>query len=443
MIIKDPQRLLPTPILDNWHLQDMVLEIPSHSIPLHPNSIKRLFAAQQEHRAISLKATLTIASELGLPPYPTIAYLYPQGKKTEIFSNMSIMPTIVDQTSIDEQLHYFSDYYGIAVKPRYVRAIVGNTCNLKCVMCPYHSPLIKPNHTTDFFQGNRAMSWDMMHKLATECGQAGIAIAVGSVEEPLLHPKIVDFIQLCRQQGVPIIHMTTNGQLLNEERAIALLTAGLTSIDISIDAFEANTYKRVRGSHLNQVQSNVLNFIRLRDQLGAPCTVRTSFVRNQGVSDAEEQEFREYWLKRTNGVVILNLAQYQKTNIRLSKNNQAVIDAIQQYRQKAQGRWACLFPFTEMAILPDGRIYYCIETLFRLGFDKDIKSLGDYNQQTLQEIWCGDLFKELRRDLILNQLKDRPVCKNCDTWTSQVTHQSTRSGIHLTTTSITEIYQNI
>ena len=126
--------------------------------------------------------------------------------------------------------------------------------------------------------------------------------------------------------------------------------------------------------------------------------------------------------------------------MRLNKTHEAVQKSLQYYQQKANGRWACLFPFIEMAVLPDGRIYYCIETLFRLGFDKDIESLGDYHQQTLQEIWSGDLFKQLRRDLILNQIEKRAACKDCDMWMSQVINREIKDKYQVLTTTVTEIY---
>ena len=137
----------------------------------------------------------------------------------------------------------------------------------------------------------------------------------------------------------------------------------------------------------------------------------------------------------------MNVAEYQETNMRLGKMNDTLKSSIEYYRQKAEGRWACLFPFMEMAVLPDGRVYYCIETLFRLGFDGDIASLGDYNQQTLSDIWSGNLFNQLRRDLILNQLNKRSACKDCDMWKSQVISSSSKKGLKVTTTMVTEIYQ--
>jgi hypothetical protein len=196
MIIKDTQNRLPTQIQGKLEMPDMVLEIPPHGIPLDIKSIERLLAAiKSGEQAVAFKPTLPIASELGLPPYPTLAYVYPQefsalskqlfqGVENQVRGNYfnSIPFSFISETDIDEQLHYFANYYGIAVKPAYLRVIVGNTCNLKCVMCPYHSSVLKPTHTTDFFTGNKAMSWEMMEKIAGECGEQEIAILIGSVE---------------------------------------------------------------------------------------------------------------------------------------------------------------------------------------------------------------------------------------------------------------------
>jgi radical SAM protein with 4Fe4S-binding SPASM domain len=457
MIVKDPQQLLPNFSKDFCETLDSVIEIPTHGIPLHPKSLEKLlFIAQEKNPIVVFQPTLSILSELGLPVYPILAYLYPQELnhiweqlqpkietllKSKDFS--SIPFTLISQIDRDEQLYYFANYYEKAVNPSYVRVIVSNTCNLKCVMCPYQSSLLKTNHTTDFFQNKKEMSWQMMQKLAKECGQAGIIILIGSIEEPLLHPKLVDFIQLCREQGVPKVHLTTNGQLLNKNYVEKLLKAGLTSIDISIDAADPDTYLAIRGANLSRVESNVINFLEIRDQLNVSCEVRVSFVRNQEVMKEEEQKFLNNWISKVNSVFILNVAEYQEKNMKLAKTNQAVESSLQYYQKQAQGRWPCLFPFIEMAVLPDGRIYYCIETLFRLGFDKEIESLGDYNKQTLQEIWSGDLFQKLRQDLILNQLQERTACKDCDMWKSQVVYRGISNEYQVLTTTVTEIYSQI
>ncbi|MDB9411622.1 radical SAM protein [Microcystis aeruginosa] len=442
----------------------MTIEILTRSIPLHQKSLERLLFLRSKNQdsIIIFQPSLSILSELGLPDYPILAYSYPE-KSRNIWEQLrfnienllkgeiadvvprDLIPQVqlISEVDIDEQLHYFANYYGRAINPSYIRVVLSNSCNLKCVMCPYHSSILKPNHTTDFFQSKREMSWTMMDKLARDCGQAGITVLIGSVEEPLLHSKLIEFIKLCREQGVPKVHLTTNGQLLDENRTKALLKAGLTSIDISIDAATRETYAKIRGSDFNRVESNVIKFLKIRDQLGSSCEVRTSFVRNQDVSPDEEDKFLNRWLSKVDSIFILNMAEYQQTNMRLKKNNQGIHQSLQYYQQKAEGRWACLFPFIEMVVLPDGRIYYCIETLFRLGFDQNIQSLGDYNQQTLQEIWSGDLFQKLRQDLILNQLEKRRACQNCDMWKSQVINQERKEQYQVLTTTVAEIYSQI
>lgn len=458
MMIKDPQNLLPVHIQDSGDGSGLVLDVPPHGIPLHRKSIERLFAAiKSGERAIAFKPTVPILSELGLAPsYPTLAYLYPQelihhrdDRKQPALGHArnsqntagSTRFTSMSQVDEEEQLHYFVEHYGMAVKPSSVRVIVSNTCNLKCIMCPYHSPSLKFDHTTDFFKSKKIMSWEMMERLAKDCGAIRAMIVIGNIEEPMLHPQIIEFVQQCRQQGVPAVHMTTNGQLLDENRARALLEAGLTSIDISIDAADSETYLKVRGADLKRVETNVLNFLRVRDQLGSPCSVRTSFVRNQTVNPDEEQRFRERWLTRADGVFINNVAHYQGTNTRLHQTNQPGHALLQRCLQSAKGRWPCLFPFTELAVLPDGSIYYCVETLFRLGFDPHIQSMGDYRNQSLQAIWAGEPFKQLRRDLILNQLDNQSACKNCELWKAQVMSRSSQDGLDVITTTVTEIYQ--
>ncbi|NCQ90216.1 MAG: radical SAM protein [Microcystis aeruginosa LG13-03] len=440
------QGMLPDQIYKIDSELKVVIKVKDYGVPLHPQTIKRLVATvKAQKKAVAFSPKLPIISDLGLPSYPTIAHAYPQILNNDLSTNFTICDSSIKSSEIgfDEQLHYFADYYGKVIRPSYIRVIIGNTCNLKCVMCPYHSSSLKMTHTTDFFQGKKEMSWEMMKRLAQESGQAELPILIGSVEEPLLHPKLVDFIELCRQQGVPRVHLTTNGQLLDEKCSRALLKAGLTSIDISIDAATPETYKKIRGADLNRLECNIIDFVKIRDELEIACEVRTSFVRNKNVTQEEEEAFKNRWLSRINGIFILNMAEYEEQNMRLKHNNQAVHKSIQYYQKQSQGRWTCLFPFIEMAVLPDGRIYYCIESLFRLGFDNNLESLGDYHQQTLQEIWTGDLFQKLRGDLISNQLEKREACKNCDMWKSQVVNQNIRDEYQVLTTTVAEIYQNI
>ncbi|MCA6596326.1 MAG: radical SAM protein [Pseudanabaena sp. M046S1SP1A06QC] len=467
--IHDPSNLLPQSI--GKPETDGLIAIPEHGIPLHIESIANFYNAIQNQqstgKAIAFRPSLPVASKIGLPTYPILAYYCPelllvkkQQDLTNIFSKsfwknlakkillrkVTSDPSfcidldtvsLIEDISLAEQVYYFVDNIdAIAQIPTQVSVILGNTCNLSCVMCPYHSPTIKPTHTTDFFKGKNWMSWETMEKIANECGDDKIPVKIGNIEEPLLYPKVIDFISLCREKGVPSVHITTNGLLLDEEKSKALLMAGLTSIFVSIDAADSITYDRVRGANLNQVESNLYNFLRLREQMGIDCRVMTSFVRNHGVTEDEEKKFLEKWLKPTDGVIFYNLAEYENGNTRFTKIN----DFVNSFMEQASGRWACLNPWQEIYILPDNRVYYCCETVSKLAFD-EIESIGDYRNQTIREIWKGKLFSHLRKDLVLNNLNNRVDCNNCGIWMGHASITEQRDGVKVTSNMITEIFQ--
>ena len=301
-------------------------------------------------------------------------------------------------------------------------------------MCPYHSPVIKPTHTTDFYQDKQIMSWEMMDRIATECGELKIGVKVGNIEEPLLHPRMVDFVRACRERGVPSFHITSNGLPLSDNKIRDLYAAGLTSIYVSIDAARPETYKRVRGSVLEKVETNVRKLVALRKSMNCRVSIRTSFVKNKGVSLQEADEFRERWIREVDGVIFYNLAEYEDGNTRFTEIHQFVEEKMKQ----AQGRWPCLNPFQEMYLLPDGRVYYCCETVSKLAFD-NLPSMGKYPDQEILALWKGEMFTSLRRDLILNKLENWKACQDCGIWQAHVCQVTEQEGRRVTRNMITEI----
>lgn len=433
-----------------------ILFAPDRSVPIHLDSARRFLARIQQDRPACFVPEVPAASELGLPRYEPLLYWtpYPRSMATRVWRRIrgglrSVLrggqastPVPADCERIaelgrDEQIHYFADHLqAVCHKPIQVSVIVGNVCNLKCVMCPYHSPDIRPTHQTDFFHDRILMSWEMMDRLASECGASQIPVKIGNVEEPLLHPRIVDFVWACRTRGVPWIHITTNGVTLTEELAGELLDAGLTSLYVSLDASQPETYRRIRGSDLMNVEANLRAFLRLRREKGVSCSVMASFVRNKGVSREEMAEFRERWLTETDGVIFYNLAEYESGNSKFTEINMVAENMM----RKAGGRWPCVSPWQEIYILPDGRVYYCCETVSKLAFD-NLESMGSYPQQSLLELWRGKPFTALRRDLLVNELDRRPACKQCGIWMAHATSSTVEDGVRTTTNMITEIVQ--
>jgi putative metalloenzyme radical SAM/SPASM domain maturase len=74
------------------------------------------------------------------------------------------------------------------------------------------------------------------------------ALILNGVGEPLLHSELENFVARARQ-GMPAaswIGFQSNGLLLTDERALALATAGLDRICLSVDSISPETFKRMR-----------------------------------------------------------------------------------------------------------------------------------------------------------------------------------------------------
>lgn len=442
--------------------QSGVLVTPDRGLPIHPQSLDRFAKVMCQGRPAYYVPEIPVATELGLPKYPPLLYWLPLVPSQELLSNrirhwlgresIGRAPEVdieaivnhpdvvrVTETTKEEQVHYFADHFpAVCPKPIQVSVVVSNTCNLKCVMCPYHSPEIKPQHQTDFFSVRQQMPWEYMEWIAKECGEMKVGVKVGNIEEPLMHPRIVDFVRLARSEGAPSFHITTNGLLLPDERIRELLEAGLTSMFISMDAARPETYKRVRGADLARVEANVRRLIEIRDEMKKTCYVRTAFVKNRGVSIEEADEFRERWIQEVDGVILYNLAEFDRGNSKFVEVNRFVEDKM----QEAGERWPCLNPFQEIYLLPDSRVYYCCETVSKLAFQK-LPSMGTFPEQSMREIWAGEMFHNLRRDLILNKLDDWSACQDCSIWMAHVGKQ-TREGNRLVSLNmITEVVDKV
>jgi len=444
IVIEDPAGRLPAGVREILPSNASGrLFVPDRGAPVHPDTVSALAKRMDAGRRLCSVPEVPMSSQLGLPAWKPLLYWEPGGIWSRIRHRMGRGGEPIGDfepivgTTLDERVHYFARHYpALSPKPSQVSVVVANVCNLSCVMCPYHSPELTPTHKTDYFESRQFMAWETMERIAHDCGALGLPVKMGNIEEPLLHPRILDFVRLCRERGVPSVHITSNALPLTERRIRELFESGLTSIYCSMDASRPETYARVRGDRLERVERNVRSLLRIREELGVDCRVFTSFVKNKGVSMEEVDEFREKWVAEADGVILYNLAEYETGTSHFEELNAVVKEAM----ERARGRWACLSPFQEMYILPDERIYYCCETIGMLAFEEP-ESMGRYPTQGLLEIWQGPVFEGLRRDLLTNELEHRKACKDCGIWMAHVSATEQGEGRRTTRNMITEIVE--
>jgi len=86
--------------------------------------------------------------------------------------------------------------------------------------------------------------------------------------EPLIHPNILDMIELVRQRDLTV-YISSSGLLLDEKMARELVRLGVERITVSIDGVKPETYEGVRGAMLAQVLGNIHCLNEIKHELRA------------------------------------------------------------------------------------------------------------------------------------------------------------------------------
>lgn len=90
------------------------------------------------------------------------------------------------------------------------------------------------------------------------------SVFFGGLGEPLVHASLIDWITQAKALGATV-EMITNGTLLTEDRARAIIASGLDNLWVSIDGATPASYADVRlGATLPLVMENVMRLRRLR-----------------------------------------------------------------------------------------------------------------------------------------------------------------------------------
>lgn len=322
-------------------------------------------------------------------------------------------------TRATQQLLFVDRVQDIRPYPRAINIVLSNQCNLACVMCPFHSPLFLEARTTDYFDAKKWVGVDMIRKLvddvrAIKPDQDPITFHMGELDEPALHPNLVKIVEMLRSIPNSTVHITSNGNIFSEKLARGLINAGLQSIQFSVDAQTAETYKKIRGGKLSKVQSNVKRFLDLRRELGKDVYVNICIIDQEGAT-GEIEDFKVYWRKA--GASSVSVYRLFKPD---NENSAKWVVPSKNFEEKA--RTPCTAAWDQCFVFPDGEISLCCTTLLRVPQD-GIISKGDIKQESLKDVWLGEPYQKLRRDLINNDLKDHKYCADCDNWSSSYQYQ--------------------
>ena len=163
--------------------------------------------------------------------------------------------------------HRVSDWLcGVNTAPILIEICPIGRCNHRCVFCAY-------NYTD--YKGPK-LKYDTMIKTLTEMGAMGVKSIDWDTEgEPLLHPRLPEFINHAKSVGIDSA-VETNGTLLSKE-FMEKCGSNITYIKVSVDAACDETHYKLHRGGRNDF-TKVISNVRSAVALGTGATIGIQLV---------------------------------------------------------------------------------------------------------------------------------------------------------------------
>jgi radical SAM protein with 4Fe4S-binding SPASM domain len=221
-------------------------------------------------------------------------------------------------------------------------------------------------------------------------------------------------------------HIDTNGTHVSEDSLKRCFASRVTSINVSIDAAEPETYRAIRrGSPpLSTIFSHMASIKRMRDDAGrSDVTLSASFVLMKSnvvelpkfiqlVSEAGFDEVRTIHLQaHSTEMLVESLWHHQNlfNEIRTKALAVAEAEGITLFIDRAfvehadqEGTSLCKMPWNAAYLLANGDVLACCIPGLKM---------GNIHKHSMEQIWNGETYQELRRTVNSNE---RPAaCRAC------------------------------
>jgi radical SAM protein with 4Fe4S-binding SPASM domain len=299
-------------------------------------------------------------------------------------------------------------------------------CNLRCKWCSLDFD--KPAVTMD-----EALLAKTLDELFSTPGFVVGEIALHNGGETLMHPRLPAMLEVIAAKragraSFPTVTLLTNGVLLNDAKANAILSSGaIDLLRVSVDGGTVASFEEIRTpAKWSRVRDNIYGFVKLNN--AAPRRIKTGVIcvipPEQPLSlDWMEEEFRavltavdSYELRyphNWDGSKDLGLtpapAPAPAMPLQLFQMGRSLL---RQARTIVEPRPAtehkvCRFLRSELVLLPDGRVTVCCADLNARGV------IGNLEQNSLREI-----FNSAERASMLDAFRrgDKasiPLCRDC------------------------------
>ena len=265
--------------------------------------------------------------------------------------------------------------------PKIMLLEVTNACNDKCIFCANS----KTTRRKRFIDLELATS---VLRQAYELGTREVGFyATG---EPLLYKDLERVVCYAKDLGYTYTYITTNGALLDEERARSLIAAGIDSVKVSMNATNERDYQFVHGTgDYANVLANIKNFDVERKKsshhvnLFLSCVMTKQTIKNRGGNYKKVLEIIKKYVDDICVENCINLGGMMPEAKVLGSMGYAHDDDI------------CPYPFKEAQVSVEGYLTMCCTDF------QNYLAVADLHKESLASAWVNEYAVKLRKMLLV------------------------------------------
>ena len=223
-------------------------------------------------------------------------------------------------------------------------------------------------------------------------------------------------IRFAKEHGFQDVMFHTNGTIMSEQMARALIEAGLDRAIFSVDSPDKETYESMRiRSNWDRVISHVRTFWKVRQEMGrsSPIIRTTMVVTDRTVHQVPD--FVSLWKPMADQITLQDLTWRTKLLDNGAWENQersaipTDMTAIREEAAQHKLSFVCPYLYQSSYAFWNGDVIPCSNPNARKHM-----IMGNLGSQSLKEVWDGKTYTELRQLHAAGKWAEHPICRDCE-----------------------------
>ena len=285
--------------------------------------------------------------------------------------------------------------------PLYLDVELTNLCNFRCCFCP---------------TGTRAMNrmkGYMPDEVADALADNIRKYHISGVRfirwgEPTMHPKYLDILEKVKRAGA-MIHINTNGSLLDDTQIERMLEMHLDSIKFSFQGADEGTYNEMReGGDYNQLLHILRMFSELRGERSHPFIQVSTTLTGETAEQVESfksdvERYCDYY-----NVGYTKLNHLNVDEMRIDEKEKEKIRLLQEHETLHHTyRSICMEAYDKLSINWNGDVTLCCSD-----YD-NFMIVGNILDQDLKQIFNSNAAKIYREAIARGEYGKIKCCSTC------------------------------